>query len=92
MTTTMESQSALKSTQRARRTPFAEIHEPGTYVSVTTGNLFRVPEDALVSNRSPLIEIVSHSGTMVSKISDDPWLPISKARQLAADADLSVNF
>ncbi len=29
---------------------------------------------------------------MMSKLSDNAWIPISKARQLAADADLDVAF
>jgi hypothetical protein len=74
------------------RIPFSELHEPGAYVSNTTGNLFRIPEEALVAGRSPLIEIISISGTMVTKIDENPWIPISKARQLAANADLAINF
>lgn len=74
------------------RVPFTDIHEPGTYVSISTGNLFRIPEEALAKDRSPVLEIVSETGTMMTKLGDDPWMPISKARQLAADADLCVNF
>jgi len=91
MTTITETQK-LQSSVRTRRVPFSELHEPGCYISNSTGNLFRVPEDALAANRSPLIEIVSNSGTMMTRVSEDPWIPISKARQLAADADLAINF
>lgn len=90
--TTIAEKTSVHTTQQNRKVPFCELTEPGSYISNTTGNLFRVPEDALVVGRSPLIEIVSKSGTMMTRISDDPWLPISKARQLAADADLSINF
>ncbi len=82
----------VHNTIRTRRVPFSELHEPGCYISNSTGNLFRVPEDALALNRSPLIEIVSNTGTMMTRVSDDPWIPISKARQLAADTDLAINF
>jgi len=82
----------IHNSQRNRKIPFTEINEAGAYISNSTGNLFRIPEDALVVGRSPLVEIVSNGGTMMTKVSDDPWLPISKARQLAADADLSINF
>jgi hypothetical protein len=30
--------------------------------------------------------------TQVALLSNDPYIPISKARQLAADMDLAVNF
>lgn len=74
------------------RVPFGDIREPGCYVSNTDGSLFRIPSEALAQGRSPLIEIVSKEGAMTTKVSDDPWVPISKCRQLAADADLFVNF
>ncbi len=83
---------AVHTTQRNRRIPFEEVREPGAYVCNATGNLFRIPEDGLVGGRSPCIEIVCKQGTMMTKLSDDPWIPISKARQLAADSDLQVNF
>jgi hypothetical protein len=54
--------------------------------------LFRVPDEALTEGRSPQIEIVSTPPKVVTKIADDPWTPISKARQLAANADLFVSF
>ena len=83
---------AVHTTQRNRRIPFEELQDSGAYVSNATGNLFRIPADALVGGRSPTIEIVCKQGTMMTKLSDDPWIPISKARQLAADSDLHVNF
>ncbi len=89
---TLAEPATVHSTQRNRKVPFSELTDPGTYISHATGNLFRVPEDALVVGRSPLIEIVSNGGTMMTKISDDPWLPISKARQISADSDLCINF
>jgi hypothetical protein len=65
---------------------------PGCYIANFTGHLFRIPDQAVAAGRSPLIEIVSKQGTLMTKVSDDPWIPISKARQLAADADLQPNF
>ncbi len=84
--------SQVHNTQHTTRVAFQDLNSPGAYVCNETGCLFRIPEDGLVTGRSPLIEIVSKSPTMMTKISDDPWLPISKARQLAADADLYINF
>lgn len=91
MTTTMEAPT-LHGTYRHTRVPFGEIHEPGAYVNIDTGSLFRIPEEALAKGRSPIMEIVSLAGPMVSKVCDDPWVPISKARQLAADGDIQINF
>lgn len=72
--------------------PFQEIRTPGCYVSQDQGDLYRIPPEALAEGQSPLVGIVSRTGTQMVKISDDPWLPISQARQLAADADVHPNF
>ena len=89
MERTLES---VHTTKTCQCLAFSEITTPGCYVANENGDLFRVPEDGLVTGRSPLIEIVSRKPCMVTKISSDPWEPISKARQLAADADVYVNF
>jgi hypothetical protein len=74
------------------RVPFDQVQTPGCYVQNNTGILYRIPEEALSTGRSPLIEMVCKADTTVTKISQDPWIPISKARQLTADADLYPNF
>lgn len=71
---------------------FDQVQSPGAYVFHNTGHLVRVPEDALTLGRSPLVDIVANEPMLVSKISDNPYLPITKARILACDADLPVNF
>ncbi len=71
---------------------FEQIEHPGCYVSVTTGQLVRVPPEALAFGRSPLIEIVGQEPWIVTKITDDPYTPLGKARMGAADLDLTVNF
>lgn len=73
------------------RVPFGALHAPGAYIS-PSGNLFRIPPEALAEDRSPVFEIVSDSNTTMTMISENPWITLSKARQLAADADLEVNF
>ena len=72
--------------------PFSGITEPGCFVNVADGTLFRIPPDGLAPGRSPVISVTSKSEYRVTKISADPWIGVSKARQLAADMDLAVNF
>ena len=72
--------------------PFDKISEPGCFVLNMTGDLIRVPEDALVAGRSPTIDVVSKEPWLVTKISNDPYLPLRTARTAAADMDLLVNF
>jgi hypothetical protein len=72
--------------------PFERISQPGCFVVNKTGDLIRIPDDALVEGRSPTIDIVSREPWFVTKISSDPYLPLRKARAVAADMDLHVNF
>ncbi len=71
---------------------FENINEPGCYVCNWSGQLIRVPEDAIKPGRSPLMSITGRETPYVTKISDNPFMAVSKARTLAADGDISVNF
>jgi hypothetical protein len=42
--------------------------------------------------RSPVLEMVGYDPLFVTKISDDPFLAVSKARMLAADCDAQAHF
>jgi hypothetical protein len=72
--------------------PFDQISSPGCYILKQTGTLLRVPPDALLPGRSPAIDVVSKDQWLVTKISSDPYMVLSKARSVAADLDLPVNF
>ena len=89
---TIDTQGTQGKTPVADQLIFGDLNEPGTYVCNSTGHLFRVPEDAVKVGRSPAIEILSREPLVVSKLSDNPFLTINKARMIAADLDLAVNF
>jgi len=72
--------------------PFEALNEPGCYVCNWSGHLVRVPDDAVKPGRSPLLGIRGTEPLFVTKISTDPYIPLSKARMLAADCDVAVNF
>ncbi len=72
--------------------PFESIHQPGCYVCNWTGHLLRVPEDAIKPGRSPLMNMIGTRPLFVTKISADPFIQVSKARMLAANYDVPVNF
>jgi hypothetical protein len=72
--------------------PFASISEPGCYLCNWSGHLLRVPEDGVAPGRSPLINMVGNETLFVTKLSDNPFVPITKARMLASDLDCSVSF
>ena len=74
------------------RVPFDHISEPGTYVFNYTGHLLRVPEDAITQGRSPLVNILGRETVVATKISEDPFMPVTKCRLVAANHDVPVNF
>ena len=74
------------------RIPFSEIHTAGAYVSNATGHLVRIPEDAVKPDRTPLIDLVSNEPLLFSRVSQNPFISLTKARMLACDMDLPVNF
>ena len=76
----------------APRLPFEDLNEPGVYLSEWTGHLIRIPDDGLKPGHSPVIEILGREPMVVVKLSDNPYLTLSKCRMLAADLDLEVNF
>lgn len=89
---TQETSTSEVATLTPMRVPFCEIHEPGAYVSNLTGHLVRIPEDAVKSARTPVIDLVAREPLVFTKISDNPFISINKARMLACDLDLPVQF
>ena len=88
---------STKSTEKEHQTqglrlPFASINEPGAYCTDRSGHLVRIPEDAVNPGRSPELEILGNDTVFVTKLSDDPFIPVTKARMIAADFDLTVRF
>ncbi len=73
---------------------FNKISEPGTYVMKKPGGnaLLRIPPSALAEGHSPLLNIELSGGCSCVKLAEDPYLPISKARELAANMDIAVDF
>ncbi len=72
--------------------PFESIQEPGCYVCNWSGHLMRVPDDGVAPGRSPLINIVGPEPLFVTKLSDNPYITMTKARLIACNLDCSVNF
>lgn len=72
--------------------PYDQISSSGAYVCQWSGHLLRVPEDGVTAGRSPMVNIVGSEPLFVTKLSDNPWITITKARLLAANYDLNVNF
>jgi hypothetical protein len=72
--------------------PFNKIQEPGAYYYHGTGALFRVPSEAVSQGHSPIMNFCSTEEPICTKISDDPWVPLNKAREICANSDFCVDF
>jgi hypothetical protein len=70
--------------------PFDSIRAPGAYVCNWNGHLLRVPPRALMPDS--VINLVGPEPLYVTKISDDPAVPLSEARQAAARLSLATAF
>jgi len=70
--------------------PFDSIRSPGTYICNWSGHLLRVPRNALMPNA--VVNIVGPEPLFVTKISDDAACPLSRAREVASELNLDVNF
>ena len=69
-----------------------QINDAGAYICNWSGHLLRVPEDGVCAGRSPLLAMVGPEPLFVTKISDNPYITITKAKLIASNLDLSVNF
>ena len=71
---------------------FEEIESPGAYLEVETGRLFRLTSDSLLPGHSPVFSIVRRETNTYVRLSEDPTIPISKARMIASNNDCWPNF
>ena len=69
-----------------------DVTVPGAYVEKDSGDLFRIPREALVHGNSPIISKQSRGPSRFILISKDPYVITEKARMLSAEANVSPNF
>ncbi len=71
---------------------FDGISEPGAYICNWSGHLLRVPQDGVAPGRSPVVNLIGQEPLTVTKISSNPFIPLTKAKLIASNFDLHVNF
>ncbi|MCH8880761.1 MAG: hypothetical protein IID34_12885 [Planctomycetes bacterium] len=70
-----------------------DILAPGAYVCHWNGDLLRVLENELPPDELPnLPETTEDQVLETTKVSDDPFIPISQARMAASNFDIDVSF
>ncbi len=83
---TKETQGALKVLN------FNEINEQGCYVLLDTGQLVRVPSEAITPGTSPLITIHQQGITRAALLSDNKAELVSTLRDIALNNAIKPNF
>lgn len=68
------------------------ISEPGAYVELGSGDLYRIPKEALLRGSSPLIRKESMGASRLIRISKDPFITTIEARMLCAENNVHPNF
>ncbi len=69
-----------------------ELSEPGAYVERGTGDLYRIPKEALVPGSSPIIHKESVGASRLVQISKNPFVTTLEARLRCAQHNIEPNF
>ncbi len=68
------------------------INEPGAYVELGSGDLYRVPKEALIPGASPVIHKESRGASRLAQISKNPFVTTLQARLICAQYNIDPNF
>lgn len=74
------------------QTTFEELREPGAYLEEGSGDLFRLPQEALIAGASPIFGRMSNGASRLARVSDSPFVQLMKARMVAVDHNIEPNF
>jgi hypothetical protein len=73
-------------------TSYEQVREPGAYVDQTTGDLYRIPEEALIRGASPVVVRESRSPSHLRQVSRDPFVTTMEARLVCCRHNIEPNF
>jgi hypothetical protein len=68
------------------------LNEPGAYVERGSGDLYRVPKEALIPGASPMIRKESAGASRLVRLSSNPFVTTLEARLLACEHNIQPNF
>ena len=69
-----------------------ELNEPGAYVERGSGDLYRVPQEALIPGGSPIIHKESFGASRLVQVSRNPFVTTLQARLSCAQHNIETNF
>ena len=69
-----------------------ELNEPGAYVERGSGDLYRVPKEAIIPGGSPIIHKESTGSSRLVQVSKNPFVTTLEARLRCAQHNIDPNF
>ncbi|PYV81444.1 MAG: hypothetical protein DMG05_30015 [Acidobacteria bacterium] len=69
-----------------------DLNEPGAYVERGSGDLYRVPQEALIPGGSPIIHKESVGASRLVLVSRNPFATTLEARLRCAQHSIEPNF
>jgi hypothetical protein len=90
-------ESKRSSVETERRNPLPEtnwtnVNEAGAYVELGSGDLYRIPKEALITGASPVVVKESRGASRLVRISTDPFVTTLQARLSCAQHNITPNF
>ena len=83
---------APQSRHRLSEVSWQELNQPGAYVEAGSGDLYRIPKEALLEGASPLIRKESLGSSTLVQVSKNPFITTLEARMIACENNISPNF
>ncbi|OGA43590.1 MAG: hypothetical protein A3G24_17915 [Betaproteobacteria bacterium RIFCSPLOWO2_12_FULL_62_13] len=85
---------SVESTQRKRllEVSWQDIDEPGAYVELGTGDLYRIPKEALLQGASPLVRKESSGASRLMQVSKNPFITNLEAKMICCEHNIEPNF
>ena len=74
------------------QTSYENVREPGAYVDQTTGDLYRIPQEALITGASPVVIRESRTPSQLRQISSNPFVTTMEARLVCCRHNIEPNF
>ena len=69
-----------------------DLNEAGAYVERGSGDLYRVPQEALIPGGSPIIHKESNGASRLVQVSKNPFVTTLQARLTCAQHNIEPNF
>jgi len=92
MAQTAAMQSSEQHRGKLQQVTWEGIDEPGAYVEIATGDLYRIPQEALLKGSSPLIRKESTESALFLKVSSSPYVTNIEARMVCAENNVQPHF